>query len=348
MTTASIEEIYARLKDLAPDPDPEAPDVADQLARFLIIQAQRRFVLLLDPRVPAGSAQLAALCGEFAAAHVLSRLIRETVDPAAVQRLAAEIAAAWDDGGGVGELLREHARALNVDTGEVSRLADAEAALRCEEDKAAPRAAGGSGPAGARPLRVCLCGSTRYRSEFAEANRAETLAGNIVLAPGVFGGSGDALPPGGTKTLLDELHRRKIDLCHEVLVVSDRSGYFGDSTMSEITYAASHGKKIRFAEPAAMQRAADLNLIPAADLPAGWHPRREKEITAVHGQVGFRERDCWRPRRIEGSRPPEATRGREPPAGPAEENRCRSPPDGEDPLLCPLHLTYLEVCLTTL
>lgn len=38
---------------------------------------------------------------------------------------------------------------------------------------------------------VCLCGSTKFFEEFKEVNRTETMKGNIVLAPGVFGHQGD-------------------------------------------------------------------------------------------------------------------------------------------------------------
>lgn len=119
---------------------------------------------------------------------------------------------------------------------------------------------------GPKPLIVCLCGSTRFRDEFAAANRAETLAGNIVLAPGVFGHSGDLSAEdaigGDAKTGLDDLHKRKIDLADSVLVVS-RDGYFGQSTAAEIAYAIEYGKPVRFAEAAARARAVETGLVPA-------------------------------------------------------------------------------------
>ena len=49
------------------------------------------------------------------------------------------------------------------------------------------------------------------------------------------------------KQQLDELHKRKIDLCDEVLVLNV-GGYVGDSTRSEIRYALEHGKPLRFLE----------------------------------------------------------------------------------------------------
>lgn len=99
-----------------------------------------------------------------------------------------------------------------------------------------------------RPRVVCICGSTRFRSEIAEANRVETLAGRIVVAPGVYGHDGDPMTD-EDKTRLDELHRRKIDLADEVLVVNP-GGYIGHSTGLEIGYAQDSGKPVRYTCPA--------------------------------------------------------------------------------------------------
>ena len=48
------------------------------------------------------------------------------------------------------------------------------------------------------------------------------------------------------KVRLDELHRAKIRLADEVLVVGD---YIGDSTRAEIAYARSLDKPVRFTHP---------------------------------------------------------------------------------------------------
>ena len=93
-------------------------------------------------------------------------------------------------------------------------------------------------------LVVCLCGSTRFRAEIAEANRRETMAGKIVLAPGVFGHCGDPLSE-EDKLTLDLLHLAKIDMAHEVLVVNP-GGYIGASTRREIEYATRTGKPVAY------------------------------------------------------------------------------------------------------
>ncbi|MFE2838576.1 hypothetical protein ACFXI6_47740 [Streptomyces mirabilis] len=105
-----------------------------------------------------------------------------------------------------------------------------------------------------RPKIVVLCGSTRYWQELAEANLYETAAGRIVLAPGcnlkqphplwAAPAQADRL-----KQVLDALHRQKIDLADEVLIVNP-GGYIGDSTRNEIEYARRLGKPIRYTHPA--------------------------------------------------------------------------------------------------
>ena len=94
------------------------------------------------------------------------------------------------------------------------------------------------------PPIVCLCGSTRFRDEFARVNRDLTSEGFIVLAPGVFGHSGDPMTD-KQKRLLDDLHRRKIDLADSVYIVNP-GGYIGDSTRAEIAYATEREKPISY------------------------------------------------------------------------------------------------------
>ena len=104
------------------------------------------------------------------------------------------------------------------------------------------------------PRIVCLCGSTRFGDAFAKANLDETLAGRIVLSIGcnmrsdaeLFALLADA-ERAEIKTKLDELHRRKIDLADEILVLNV-GGYVGESTRGEIEYARAEGKPIRWLE----------------------------------------------------------------------------------------------------
>jgi hypothetical protein len=103
------------------------------------------------------------------------------------------------------------------------------------------------------PNIVCLCGSTRFYQQFQQANYEETMAGNIVLSVGFYphaqremhGEQAGCTPE--QKIALDELHKRKIDLADEVLVLNV-GGYIGESTRSEIEYARKYGKQIRYLE----------------------------------------------------------------------------------------------------
>lgn len=166
------------------------------------------------------------------------------------------------------------------------------------------------------PRIVCLCGSTRFAKAFADANLEETLKGNIVLTVGsmthsdadikacVYCGALDGSNPCdsihgrrehefhpltskhhiGTKGKLDALHKRKIEMADEVLVLNvkacaycktpyagvvdgcpeapPRPGsrppfhndckfepYIGESTRSEIEHALTLQKPIRFLNP---------------------------------------------------------------------------------------------------
>ncbi|MFJ2675092.1 hypothetical protein [Streptomyces sp. NPDC087525] len=101
------------------------------------------------------------------------------------------------------------------------------------------------------PAIVCICGSTRFMAEMAEADLRETAAGKIVVKPGInmkteHGLWADPAGAEALKTMLDDLHRAKIRLASEVLVVGD---YIGTSTTAEIRYARSLGMPVRFTHP---------------------------------------------------------------------------------------------------
>ncbi|KFG77414.1 hypothetical protein [Streptomyces mutabilis] len=100
------------------------------------------------------------------------------------------------------------------------------------------------------PRIVVICGSTRFMTEMNEADLRETEAGRIVVKPGCDLKSPHALRSdpveAEAKVRLDDLHRAKVRLADEVLVVGD---YVGDSTRAEIAYARSLGKPVRFTHP---------------------------------------------------------------------------------------------------
>ena len=102
---------------------------------------------------------------------------------------------------------------------------------------------------------ITLCGSTKFKDEFIKVQRELTLDGNIVISLSLFGHSGDSEVWEGmdegtltkTKRMLDEMHRRKIDMSDEIFVINV-GGYIGDSTKSEIEYAKRKGKIVKYLE----------------------------------------------------------------------------------------------------
>lgn len=101
------------------------------------------------------------------------------------------------------------------------------------------------------PRIVVICGSTRFMAEMVEVEVQETTAGRIVVKPGFDMQAprhlvSDHAAGKELKRRLDELHRAKIRLADEALVVGD---HIGDSTRAEIAYARSLGKPVRFTHP---------------------------------------------------------------------------------------------------
>ena len=92
-----------------------------------------------------------------------------------------------------------------------------------------------------------------------EAQKRLTLEGKIVISVGLFGHSGDSEVWDGmdegtlskTKEMLDDMHKRKIDMADSIYVINV-GGYIGDSTRSEIAYAIEHGKKVEYLESIGM------------------------------------------------------------------------------------------------
>ena len=100
---------------------------------------------------------------------------------------------------------------------------------------------------------ITLCGSTRFKDDFYEVQKRLTLEGNIVISVGLFGHWGDSEVWDGmdegtlskTKEMLDDMHKRKIDMADGIYVINV-GGYIGDSTRSEIEYAEANGKFVKY------------------------------------------------------------------------------------------------------
>ena len=75
---------------------------------------------------------------------------------------------------------------------------------------------------------ITLCGSTRFKNEYLEAQKRLSLEGNIVISVGLFGHSGDAEVWDGmdegsmskTKEMLDDMHKQKIDMSDAIFVIN--------------------------------------------------------------------------------------------------------------------------------
>ena len=104
---------------------------------------------------------------------------------------------------------------------------------------------------------ITLCGSTRFTREMLIKQWEFTKAGNVVLSwcalpddYNIDALNGDTSHIGdkeGVKELVDEVHKRKIDLSDEIFVLNI-NGYIGESTRSEINYASLMGKHINYLE----------------------------------------------------------------------------------------------------
>ena len=104
-----------------------------------------------------------------------------------------------------------------------------------------------------RPRIVCLCGSTKFWKVFEVASFQETaIHGRIVLSIGAASGTDEErfgnLPKPDYEAIkqeLDELHRYKILMADDVLILNVND-YIGDSTRSELAFARSHSKRVRW------------------------------------------------------------------------------------------------------
>jgi len=94
---------------------------------------------------------------------------------------------------------------------------------------------------------ITLCGSTKFKDEFMEEQKRLTLEGNIVISVGVFGHSDGIILEDEVKEMLDEIHKKKIDLSDEIFIINV-GGYIGSSTKNEIEYSKFTGKVVKYLE----------------------------------------------------------------------------------------------------
>jgi hypothetical protein len=96
---------------------------------------------------------------------------------------------------------------------------------------------------------ITLCGSARFEAEFHRWNEVLTLAGHVVFSLAVYPSSKAGVKTWYTdeqKEILDRVHKMKIGASDAIFVI-DIGGYAGDSTRSEIEFAAYAAKMVFFA-----------------------------------------------------------------------------------------------------
>lgn len=96
---------------------------------------------------------------------------------------------------------------------------------------------------------VCLCGSTRFVDTFREWREKLTYEGKIVLSIEIVTSQSVETAPEqvnqGLKSMLEELHLRRIDIADTVMVLNV-DNYIGESTRKEINYAENIEKPIKY------------------------------------------------------------------------------------------------------
>ena len=96
---------------------------------------------------------------------------------------------------------------------------------------------------------VTICGSTKFKDEFKKAAADLTLNNKcIVLTCNLFNHADNLNISKESKTMLDAMHKSKIDMSDMIYVIN-KDDYIGESTRSEIIYAAMTGKEIVYAYP---------------------------------------------------------------------------------------------------
>lgn len=97
-------------------------------------------------------------------------------------------------------------------------------------------------------MKICLIGSSRFMDKYLEVNRKLSLAGHTVYSIATRSTSADySAEAFGEKLLADEketldlVHLHKISESDECFVITDETGYVGESTKREIKWAMMHG-----------------------------------------------------------------------------------------------------------
>jgi len=154
-------QIRDRLAEIAPWPEWGTEITAEGVARYLAVCAQISWIRNVTPFIRSDQEiPVAQVVAQFAAAHALLALAE--ADPDRAKLTAAQIADAWNDGGGIGEWLWEHLTALGIDVDEIGRLDTARLAL---DKPAALETSLADGPCCTGCGPACACGGSPHETE---------------------------------------------------------------------------------------------------------------------------------------------------------------------------------------
>lgn len=94
---------------------------------------------------------------------------------------------------------------------------------------------------------ITICGSMRYSRQMMEIAAKLELRDNYAVIQCVYNVNDERFE-GLDATVLDKIHRKKIDISDAIYVVNI-DGYIGNSTKGEIEYATENGKEVLYHEP---------------------------------------------------------------------------------------------------
>ena len=93
---------------------------------------------------------------------------------------------------------------------------------------------------------ICVCGSVKFKDEMLKYRDEENAKGNWVLLPENMEIDVQEIDK-RVKERMDSLHKAKIEHS-DIVVIWNKDGYIGESTRSELNYALSLPKPLRFLE----------------------------------------------------------------------------------------------------
>ena len=93
---------------------------------------------------------------------------------------------------------------------------------------------------------IVVCGSVRFKDEMFKFRDEENAKGNWVLLPENMELDVQKIDL-RVKEKMDSLHKAKIDHA-DIVMIWNRNGYMGKSTLSELTYALNGNKQIKYLE----------------------------------------------------------------------------------------------------